>query len=61
MTRPAAAVRHRVVPLLVMVGVLLLGEHLSPLQWFAILLVVFASVGAALGSKTPAVQEPAPL
>lgn len=44
-----------------MVGFLLLGEFLSPLQWFAIALVVCASVGAALGSKTPVVQEPAPL
>lgn len=43
-----------------MVGFLALGEYLSPIQWFAILLVVFASVGAALGSKTP-VEEPAPL
>lgn len=44
-----------------MVGVLLLGEYLSPFQWFAILLVVFASVGAALGSKRPLAEEPAPL
>lgn len=44
-----------------MVGFLLLGEILSPLQWLAILLIVCASVGAALGSKTPPAQEPAPL
>ena len=43
-----------------MVGFLLLGELLSPFQWLAIGLIVCASVGAALGSKTAA-QEPAPL
>jgi inner membrane transporter RhtA len=44
-----------------MVGFVLLGEFLSPMQWLAIGLVVCASVGAAMGSKTPVVQEPAPL
>jgi inner membrane transporter RhtA len=44
-----------------MVGFILLGELLSPMQWLAIGLVVCASVGAAMGSKTPVVQEPAPL
>ncbi|HEY0624432.1 EamA family transporter [Sphingomonas sp.] len=46
-----------------MVGFLLLGEILSPLQWLAILLIVCASVGAALGARAiPARHsEPAPL
>lgn len=46
-----------------MVGFLLLGEILAPLQWLAILLIVCASVGAALGSKAAPVRhsEPAPL
>lgn len=43
-----------------MVGFVLLGEVLSPLQWLAIGLVVCASVGAAMASKRPLVEEPAP-
>lgn len=44
-----------------MVGFILLGELLSPIQWLAIGLVVCASVGAAMASKRPLVEEPAPL
>lgn len=40
-----------------MVGFLLLGEILSPLQGVAILLIVSASVGAALGSRAAAVPD----
>jgi len=44
-----------------MVGVVLLGEMLSMAQWLAIGLIVFASVGAAMGSRGIPNSEPAPL
>lgn len=44
-----------------MVGLVLLGEILSGMQWLAIVLIVCASVGAALGSRSGPVEEPAPL
>lgn len=34
-------------------GLILLGEHLLSMQWLAILLIIAASVGAALGDRRP--------
>ncbi|ABF53573.1 EamA family transporter [Sphingopyxis alaskensis] len=43
-----------------LIGVVLLGEHLSAAQWLAIGLIMVSSVGAAAGARHDAVAEPAP-
>jgi inner membrane transporter RhtA len=49
-----------------LLGLALLGEHLSALQWLAIAAIIAASVGTVLGARNAPVQtlqmaEPAPL
>jgi inner membrane transporter RhtA len=41
-----------------MAGVLLLGEHLTTLQWLAIGAIIVASAGTALSVQRPAAAEP---
>jgi inner membrane transporter RhtA len=40
-----------------LMGLVLLGELLAPLQWFSVGLIVVASVGAAMSTET---AEPLP-
>jgi len=37
-----------------LLGLLLLGEHLSPVQWFAIACIITASVGCAMTARQAA-------
>lgn len=41
-----------------LVAVALLNEHLGLLQWLAIVAIVIAAAGTALGARTPPVPEP---
>ena len=41
-------------------AIVVLDEHLSPLQWLAIACVVAASVGATRSGAAPEQVEPAP-
>lgn len=39
-------------------GVVFLGEHLSPLQWLAIMAIIVAAAGTALSARRPPLVEP---